>query len=132
MRFSRLVGNDSAVLFCCETAVLDAGGTSNARNKEVTTNSRSNKIKFLPRIYKGVAAYSNAKKKRTLRKSQRPPFMIAITNCEELPPHKSDLAAEIHHRYRRTSVTDVADHFATILVLEIVVPEIIQRDPSGG
>ena len=58
--------------------------------------------------------------------------MIAITKCEELPPHKSDLAAEIHYRDRRTAVADVAYHFATILVLEIVVPEIIQRDPSGG
>src|SRR5687768_16261604 len=41
VRFSKLEGNDSAGLFCCEKAVRGSDDASNTTSKDVTTNSRN-------------------------------------------------------------------------------------------
>ena len=70
-------------------------------------------------------------KKRTL--------LIATSVIRGLPlelrslsSQESDLTTEIDNRHRRAAVADVANDLSSVLRLEVLVPEVVQRNLTRG
>ena len=70
-------------------------------------------------------------KKRTL--------LIATSVIRGLPlelrrlsSQESDLTTEIDNRNRRAAVANIADDLSSVLRLEVLVPEVVQRDLARG
>jgi hypothetical protein len=78
-------------------------------------------------IVASFAAFENKKKDVALMQRPNPSLPLKV---RRLLSQESNLTAEIDDRHRRAAVAHIAHDLSTILVLEVVVPEVVQRNAA--